>query len=78
MTDDEKQNRMVRLVAQAITAAVDSGMEPADVIACFGLASNVLLQQAVAGGAATLDPHTSFAKGLAQMRIKGIETAAYH
>lgn len=78
MSDESREDRMVRLVAQAVSAAVDSGMSTVDVIACFGMASKILLQQPGIGAASMPDPHIAFAKGIAEMQIQGVDPAAYH
>ncbi len=75
MKDNALEGRIGQLVAEAVNAALNSQLGIEQAIACFGLASKILMQQA-AVDVATLDPHTAFAKGLAQMA--DIKAGGYH
>lgn len=76
MKTEVMEPRLAQLLAETVSAAAGSQLELEQVIACFGLASKLLMDDAVSRGAAKLDPHTAFAKGLAQ--LADIQPAAYH
>lgn len=57
---------ITQLVTQLVSAALDSGLNPDEVIACFGLSAKLILAGKGAD-AITCDPYVSFGKGLAQL-----------
>lgn len=76
MSNESLEFRLTQLVAEAVNVGLSSQLDVEEVIASFGLASKILLQHAADNGAPKIDPHTAFAKGLAQ--IAEIQATAYH
>ena len=75
MNNDTLAPSLTDLATKVVSTAIDSGLTTEQAIACFGLASKILMESAAASGG-KIDPHTAFAKGLAQ--FKDIQATAYH
>lgn len=61
----EVHDRIGKLIEDTVKSAVSSELSVEQAIACFGFAAQVLLESTALG--AGIDPHVSFAKGLAAL-----------